>query len=98
MSNTAQHPLEDVISTAIENADGDKVTVGELLDLYQHRSFGPIFTVLGLLTIIPPLSGIPGLPSVAALIIILFSVQMLLGMSTSGCRNSSRIGRSPNNS
>jgi hypothetical protein len=72
-------PLENVIEAAIENADGDKVSIGELLDLYGNRSFGPIFTLLGLLTILPPLSAIPGLPSILAAVIILFSVQMLFG-------------------
>jgi len=74
-----QHPLEDVIDQAIKHADGDKVTIGELLDLYDDRSFGPIFTLLGLLAIIPPISAIPGLPSVAGAIILLFSIQMLIG-------------------
>jgi hypothetical protein len=75
----AKHPLEDVIHEAIKNADGDKVTIGELLALYDDRSFGPIFTLLGLLAIIPPISAIPGLPSVAGAVILLFSVQMMIG-------------------
>ena len=75
------HPLDEVITKAIDNADDGKVSVGELLGLYANRSFGPIFTLLGLLTIIPPIGAIPGLPAAVGLVILLFSVQMLFGMN-----------------
>ena len=49
------------------------------LDLFGDRSFGPIVVLLGLLTVIPPLGGIPGLPVLVGLLIALFSVQILIG-------------------
>ena len=76
---TEEHPLEDVLHTAVEKADGSEVSVGDLLEEYGARSFGPVFLILGLLTILPPLGGIPGLPAVVAFVILLFSVQMLFG-------------------
>ncbi|MFC6196508.1 exopolysaccharide biosynthesis protein [Ponticaulis profundi] len=72
-------PLEHVLETAAEEAEGEKVSVGDLLDLYSHRSFGPIFLLLGLLTVVPPLGGIPGLPAAVGVVILLFSLQMIFG-------------------
>lgn len=74
-----EHPLEDVLDKAAEAADGDRVEISDLLDLYGDRSFGPILLLLGLLAVIPPMGAIPGVPAIVGLVIILFSVQMLLG-------------------
>lgn len=38
-----------------------------------------MFVLLGLLTVVPPLGAIPGLPAVMGGVILLFSVQMLFG-------------------
>ena len=73
------NPLEDVLCNAIDAAHGEKVTVGDLLDRYDDRSFGPVFTLMGLLAVVPPISAIPGVPAIAGVIIALFSVQMLFG-------------------
>jgi len=76
---STQHPLEDVLDKAVNDIDRDQVHVRDLLDLYGDRSFGPVFTILGLMIVIPFIGGIPGLPSVLGVVIILFLVQMLLG-------------------
>lgn len=76
-----EHPVESVISRAIKDTDGDTVSVSDLLDLFEDRSFGPIFLLLGLLVVLPPLGGIPGLPAVVGVLILLFSLQRLLGRS-----------------
>ncbi len=74
-----QHPLEDVLRRAIRDTDGDKTSIGDLMDLYGQRSFGPVFTLLGLLTVAPPLGAIPGLPAAVGVVILLFSAQILSG-------------------
>lgn len=74
-----QHPLEEVLKTAIENAQGDKVSVRDLLSLYDDRSFGPVFALLGLIAIVPPVSGIPGVPTTIGVILLLFSLQLVFG-------------------
>lgn len=79
MAAAKDDPLENVLERAIEETDGDEVTFGALLDLFGHRSFGPIVALLGLLTVIPPLGGIPGLPIIVGLMIILFSIQIVFG-------------------
>ena len=76
-----QHPLEDTFRKAIDEINGDKVTVDDVLELFGHRSFGPIFAILGLVTLIPPIGSVPGLPTIVGVVLILFSVQMLLGRS-----------------
>lgn len=77
---SSARPLEEVFERAIDDTDGDKVSVGDMLDLFGHRSFGPIFLVLGIIAVIPPIGAIPGLPAAIGLIVILFSAQMLMGM------------------
>ncbi|MEQ9314577.1 MAG: exopolysaccharide biosynthesis protein [Henriciella sp.] len=79
MTASRDDPLENVLERAINEVDGDKVSFGALLDLFGHRSFGPIVAFLGLLTVIPPLGGIPGLPAVVGLVIVLFSIQIIFG-------------------
>lgn len=71
------HPLEDVLKTAIDDANGDDVSLRDILKLFGDRAFGPIFTLLGLIAITPPLSGIPGLPTLIGLMLVLFAVQIL---------------------
>jgi len=72
-------PLESVLETAIHDCDGDEITVGRLLDMFGDRSFGPVIMLLGLLVTVPPLGGIPGLPVIVGLIILLFSLQIVFG-------------------
>jgi hypothetical protein len=79
MAASQSDPLENVLETAIEEGGEGKVSVGDLLDMFGHRSFGPIITLLGLLVVLPPIGGIPGLPAVVGVIILLFSIQILLG-------------------
>lgn len=73
------HPLENVMDSAAEDSEGENVSVGDLLDIYGHRSFGPVFILLGLFVVIPPLGAIPILPAVIGVVILLFSLQMLFG-------------------
>ena len=79
MAASRNQPLERVLETAIEDCDQDKVTIGALLDMFGDRSFGPVIILLGLLVTVPPLGGIPGLPIAVGAIILLFSLQIVLG-------------------
>ena len=73
------HPLQNILKTAVDEASGDKVSFGDLLDLWEDRTFGPIFTILGLLIVLPPLGAIPGLPLVIGMVLVLFAFQMMVG-------------------
>ena len=66
---------------AADEAEGGTVSVNDLMHLYGSRSFGPIFVLLGLVVVVPPLGAVPGLPAVVGVVILLFSAQMLFGRS-----------------
>jgi hypothetical protein len=54
------------------------VTIESMVQATDERSFGALLLVPGLL-VLSPLSGIPGLPSVFALMVSLIAVQLLIG-------------------
>ncbi|WP_337191067.1 exopolysaccharide biosynthesis protein [Qipengyuania vulgaris] len=71
--------VEDVIGELDElAAQNEKVCIGDVLDDFGRRSFGP-FIMLPALIEITPVGGIPGVPTFLALIIALVAVQMLFG-------------------
>lgn len=66
--------------TAFDNAakSDASVTIGQLLDLAGSRSFGAMLLVPSL-ALVTPLSGIPGMASALAVLIILIAWQVLIG-------------------
>ena len=75
----SQQPLESVLADSIRDTDGETVSVGNILKLYEDRTFGPIFALLGLLVVVPPIGAIPVLPAIIGAVILLFSLQKLFG-------------------
>ena len=74
-----QAGLEQVIDGIIElGKKQDNVAISEIQDSLGRRSFGPFLFVPAIIEI-SPVGGIPGLPTVLALIVALFSIQMLMG-------------------
>ncbi len=73
--------LKDVVG-GIEGLGEEKkdVTLGDALDAFGHRSFSPLLIVLPLVEL-SPLGGIPGFPTVLAVIISLIALQLLMGRS-----------------
>ena len=68
--------LLDCIADAGRNSD--EVSVDDILNHVGRRSFGPILLLAGLLTLAPVISGIPGIPVLGGLLVMLCSVQLLL--------------------
>ncbi|TNC66628.1 exopolysaccharide biosynthesis protein [Rubellimicrobium roseum] len=58
--------------------DKDKVSVGDVVEALGDRGYGPLLFVPALIEI-SPIGGIPAVPSILALIIALFAVQIALG-------------------
>ncbi len=54
------------------------VSVGEVIECFGHRSYGPFLLVPALFGI-SPIGGIPGVPTFLALVVGLFAFQMLFG-------------------
>lgn len=67
--------LLDCLDSA--GCDKEEVSLEEMLDAVGRRSFGPLLLLCGVI-VLSPLSGIVGLPSLIALMVILLAGQLLL--------------------
>lgn len=73
------HPLERVIESIIElGKKQEKVSVSDIQKEIGQRSFGPFLFVPAIFEI-SPLGGIPGVPTLISLIVIITAAQMLMG-------------------
>ena len=80
-ANTAHsdHPLEHVIDSIIELGNKqEQVSVGDIQETVGHRSFGPFLFIPAIFEI-SPLGGVPGVPTLLAIIVILTAAQLLFG-------------------
>lgn len=76
---TATQPAQSVLDDAREIAEQqDEADLKSLLEAFGDRSFGPVILLLSLIAM-SPIGGIPLVPSIIGVTIILFSVQLLLG-------------------
>lgn len=73
---TLEQLLERLGETPEE--ESGKVTIGAMIKVVGERSFAPLLVFTGLL-VLSPLSGIPGMPTLVATIVILTSGQLLFG-------------------
>jgi hypothetical protein len=73
------HDLENVIEGILEvTPDQGRLSVADLMGAIGERSFGPLILVPSLIAL-SPVGAVPGLPAVTSAIVILLTVQMLLG-------------------
>ncbi len=71
--------LESLLQRLEQAGEPDQpVTIECMLQATDERSFGALLLVPGLL-VFSPLSGIPGLPSVFAVMVSLIAIQLLIG-------------------
>ncbi|MEJ8573120.1 exopolysaccharide biosynthesis protein [Microbaculum marinum] len=80
MSEQSQpHNLEEVVERIDDAGNGtDRVSVADMIEALGKRSFGPLMLVPALI-VFSPVGGIPGLPTVMAVIIALVAGQLLAG-------------------
>lgn len=65
---------------AIERAgNADKVTLGEILDSFGRRAFGPLLLVPAVIAILPVVGALPGVSLLTAGLECAVSVELLLG-------------------
>lgn len=83
MENHEPSNLESLLDAlqGAEDSNEDSVSVDDLVEATGRRSFGPLLLVAGML-VASPLSGIPGFPTLSALIVLLIATQLLLGRSS----------------
>jgi hypothetical protein len=76
----AGRDLEAILSALRRAADGNgsRISVGEVVDAFGPRSFGPLLALTGLLGM-TPVAAIPSAPSIIALITLLIAGQLLFG-------------------
>lgn len=74
-----QSPLESLMAEAVDSAQDGEVTVGSLLDSFGNRGFGPLVALFGLIAAIPPIGGIPGIPTTMGVLSALIALQMVFG-------------------
>ncbi|MCA9087929.1 MAG: exopolysaccharide biosynthesis protein [Planctomycetaceae bacterium] len=68
--------LTELLNRVEREADGDRETIGEVLDAISNRGFGPLLLVPALLAI-SPLGAIPGMSVITGTVIFVISLQML---------------------
>lgn len=69
--------LEQMLNRMTEaESDRGEVTVDAIVSELGHRSFAPMLLLAGLITI-SPVGGIPGVPTLMGLLVLLVSVQLL---------------------
>lgn len=70
--------LTSIVADVKNKASGAEITVGQLVEAIESRGFGALLLLPALLTFLPT-GGIPGVPGICAIIIILIAGQLLLG-------------------
>jgi len=70
--------LSDILDALDSAAARGDVSVGAMMDEIGIRSFAPLILVPAMI-LVSPLSGIPGLPSIGAAVMLLFTLQKLAG-------------------
>lgn len=76
--NREGQSLESLVDAIAESGDGEDVTIGTILDRFKSRSFGPLLLIPALIAVAPT-GMIPGMSVITGTIIILVSLQMMIG-------------------
>lgn len=70
--------LEQLLDRVGEAArDSDRVSLDKILGVVGRRSFGPFLLVAGLITLMPLIGDIPGVPTTMAVFVLLVAGQLL---------------------
>jgi len=70
--------VERLLDRLQGESGGQDVSVGHILDTIGSRGAGPLLLVPALVAV-SPVAAIPGLPTLLALVIVLFAAQILIG-------------------
>jgi hypothetical protein len=70
--------LEEVFEEIRTAGEDETVSIADIQERLGHRSFGPLLLFAGLV-LVTPLVNIPGMPTIMGIVILLTSLQMLVG-------------------
>lgn len=73
--------LRSLLRSLVLNTEGEEVTVRELINAVGRRAYGPVLLLLGFIAV-SPLTIIPGTNWLVATIILIFSMQIVIGRRT----------------
>lgn len=60
------------------DSNSDRVSLEDVMHALGRRAFGPLLLLAGIVTMVPVIGGIPGVPSLMAGLVLLVAVQLLL--------------------
>ncbi len=76
-----QAPLEGVLDRLLERTEGEEsVGLKDVFDAFSGRLYGPLMLIPSLI-LLTPLGGIPGMPIVVAILLVLVAGQRVLGLT-----------------
>jgi len=79
MSEQAHTSIGSILDSVDEAAEQQgEVSVGQIVESIGHRAFGPLIAVPAML-VLSPLGAIPTLPTILALAVAIFAVQVAVG-------------------
>lgn len=67
-----------VLDRLDREAEGDKLTLGAMVDAIGGRGYGPLILAASLIELMPT-GGIPGIPTLVAIMVIIFASQLVIG-------------------
>ena len=70
--------LENLFDELVEAADGSSITLGEILDALEKRSFGPLLLLPTLISIMPIIGMLPGVTWAMSALTLLISLHFLV--------------------
>jgi hypothetical protein len=73
-----QIKLTEFLEQLNDKTAGDVITLGEIVNAFKQRGFGPLLLAPALLVLLP-FGAIPGIPTVCGLFIFLIGGQLLIG-------------------
>ena len=76
---SAPGSLGEVLDRIGQASGRDRVSFGMVLDAVGRRSFGPILLLAGVITVVPVIGDIPGVPTIMSVLVLLTGVQLLVG-------------------
>lgn len=70
--------LTDVLDHMDDFTEGKKITLGQIIDSFGDRGYGPLLLAIVLIELLPT-GAIPGVPTLVAVLVVLVAGQLLLG-------------------
>lgn len=70
--------LTDILKKINDNIEGNTVKIKTIVEVFENRGYGPLLLAPALITLLPT-GGIPGVPTLAAIMIIIFAFQIIIG-------------------